>query len=49
MEWPLQRQLEFACAAAALHCTAIGARGGMPSVQSIAQLMEKNAKYAAAF
>src|ERR1700730_10036321 len=25
--WPLQRQLEFACAAAALNCTGIGARG----------------------
>ena len=28
--WPLERQLEFACAAAALNCTGVGARGGHP-------------------
>ena len=31
--WPLPRQLDFACAAAALNCTAAGARGGIQSVE----------------
>jgi sulfofructose kinase len=38
-EWPLERQLEFACAAAALNCTAVGARGGIRSFDEIADLM----------
>lgn len=37
--WPLQRQLQFACAAAALNCAAIGARGGIQPVQFIERLM----------
>jgi sulfofructose kinase len=37
--WPLQRQLDFACAAAALNCTGVGARGGIQSVATIEQLM----------
>ena len=37
--WPLQRQLEFACAAAALNCTAVGARGGIQSIEAIERLM----------
>jgi sulfofructose kinase len=37
--WPLERQLDFACAAAALNCTAAGARGGIQSVEAIEQLM----------
>jgi sulfofructose kinase len=48
-EWRVQRQLEFACAAAALNCTAVGARGGIQAVEKIERFMEKNAKYAAAF
>ena len=31
--WALARQLEFACAAAALNCTALGARGGIQPVE----------------
>src|ERR1700678_1627403 len=27
--WPLERQLDFGCAAAALNCAAVGARGGI--------------------
>lgn len=38
-EWPLERQLAFACAAAALNCTAAGARGGIGSVEEIERLM----------
>jgi sulfofructose kinase len=48
-QWPVQRQLEFACAAAALNCTAVGARGGIQPVEKIEKFMEKNTKYAAAF
>jgi sulfofructose kinase len=48
-EWPLQRQLEFACAAAALNCMAVGARGGIQAVEKIERFMEKNAKHPEAF
>src|SRR5216684_2093529 len=47
--WPLQRQLDFACAAAALNCTAIGARGGIQSVASIEQLIATGARHARAY
>jgi sulfofructose kinase len=43
--WPLQRQLDFACAAAALNCTATGARGGIASVEAIEQLMATGSRY----
>jgi sulfofructose kinase len=47
--WPLQRQLEFACAAAALNCTAVGARGGIQPVEAIEDFMTKAAKHPAVF
>jgi sugar/nucleoside kinase (ribokinase family) len=47
--WPLQRQLEFACAAAALNCAAVGARGGIQPVEAIETFMAKAAKHPAAF
>ena len=37
--WPLSRQLDFACAAAALNCTAVGARGGIKSIDTIDSLI----------
>ena len=37
--WPTPRQLEFACAAAALNCTAVGARGGICPVAEIEKLI----------
>jgi sulfofructose kinase len=43
--WPLDRQLEFACAAAALNCTAVGARGGIRSLADIADLINTGAHY----
>ena len=43
--WPLQRQLDFACAAAALNCTATGARGGIASVAAIEELMATGSRY----
>jgi sulfofructose kinase len=47
-EWPLERQLEFACAAAALNCTAVGARGGIHSLEDIAGLMTAGTRYSVA-
>jgi sulfofructose kinase len=38
-DWPLERQLDFGCAAAALNCTAKGARGGIQSVEAVEDLM----------
>jgi sulfofructose kinase len=47
--WPLQRQLDFACAAAALNCTAIGARGGIQSIDSIEHLIATGLRHTPAF
>jgi sulfofructose kinase len=47
--WPLQHQLEFACAAAALNCTALGARGGIHCVEEIQRLMATSGRYASAY
>ena len=45
--WP--RQLDFACAAAALNCTAAGARGGIQSVENIEKLIATGARHRRAF
>ncbi len=37
--WPLGRQMDFACAAAALNCMAVGARGGIAALEAIEELM----------
>ncbi len=47
--WPLAKQLDFACAAAALNCTAIGARGGIQTVAQIECLMAAGSRHAEAF
>jgi len=47
--WPLQRQLDFACAAAALNCTAVGARGGIKPVAVIEELMSAGPRYESAY
>jgi sulfofructose kinase len=44
-DWPLARQLDFACAAAALNCTAVGARGAIQSVEAIERLMVTGPRY----
>ena len=44
--WPLDRQLDFACAAAALNCTATGARGGIGTVDDVEALMDNAPRYA---
>ena len=46
--WPLERQLDFACAAAALNCTCSGARGGISTVEAIEKLMAITPRYAVA-
>jgi len=43
--WPLPRRLDFACAAAALNCMAVGARGGIQSVEAIERLMGAGVRY----
>ncbi len=47
--WPLARQLDFACAAAALNCTAAGARGGIQPVQDIEKLVARGVRIVSAF
>lgn len=47
-DWPLDRQLEFACASAALNCTCAGARGGISSIAAIENLMATASRYAIA-
>ncbi len=47
--WPLQRQLDFACAAAALNCAALGARGRIQSVASIEHLIATGARHTEAY
>ena len=43
--WSLERQLDFACAAAALNCTASGARGGIRTVADVEKLMATIPRY----
>ncbi len=46
-DWPLERQLDFACAAAALNCMQVGARGGIQPLDEIETLMTTGTRYAA--
>lgn len=43
--WPLHRQLDFACAAAAINCMHTGARGGIQSVEAIEDRMQTGERY----
>ncbi len=47
--WPIQRQLNFACAAAALNCTGIGARGAIQPIGKIEAVMASSHRHPAAF
>ena len=47
--WPLYRQLEFACAAAALNCTGIGARGHIALIAEIEHLIATGVRYPSTF
>ena len=44
-DWPLDRQLDFSCAAAAMNCMAAGARGGIRQVAEIENLMATVPRY----
>ncbi len=44
--WSWAKILEFSCAAAALNCTAVGARGGIRPVQEIEALMRTGHRHA---
>jgi sulfofructose kinase len=46
--WPLDRQLDFACAAGALNCMAVGARGGIRAIEDVEELMATGTHYSAA-
>src|SRR5215813_5498139 len=48
-DWPLQRRLDFACAAAALNCMGVGARGGIQPIEVIGDLMATGARYEPVF
>ena len=47
--WPLDHRLDFACAAAALNCTASGARGGIRTVDAIDDLIRVGTRYPAVY
>jgi sulfofructose kinase len=48
-DWPLDRQLDFACAAAALNCMAAGARGGIQTLDAIEELMDSGSRHHATY
>ena len=48
-DWPLDRQLDFSCAAAAMNCMAQGARGGIQPVAAIENLRSTVAHYESEF
>ena len=43
--WPLDQQLDFSCAAAALNCMSAGARGGIKTVAAVEELMKTVSRY----
>jgi sulfofructose kinase len=47
--WELERQMDFACAAAALNCTGVGARGGIATVDAIEELRTIGARHVSSF
>lgn len=44
-DWDLDRQLDFACAAAAMNCMADGARGGIRPIAEIEALISRGKRY----
>jgi sugar/nucleoside kinase (ribokinase family) len=47
--WPVQRTLDFSCAAAALNCMAAGARGGIQPLENIHRLMSSAKRHPSAY
>src|ERR1700677_121519 len=48
-DWPLERQLDFGCAAAAMNCMAIGARGGIQAIETIEEFMKTGVRHDPAY
>jgi sulfofructose kinase len=48
-DWPLARQLDFSCAAAAVNCMFSGARGGIRTLAAIEELMATGDRYQEVF
>ena len=48
-DWPLERQLDFGCAAAAMNCMHVGARGGIQSVATIEHFMATATRHQPAY
>jgi sulfofructose kinase len=48
-DWPLERQLDFGCAAAAMNCMAVGARGGIQPVGVIEEFMKTGVRHDPAY
>lgn len=48
-EWPLEQQLEFSCAAAAMNCMAAGARGGIRPIAAIQELRSSTPRHPSAW
>jgi sulfofructose kinase len=44
-DWDIERQLDFACAAAALNCTCSGARGGIRTLADVEDVMATTPRY----
>jgi sugar/nucleoside kinase (ribokinase family) len=44
-EWPLERTLDFSCAAAAMNCMAQGARGGISPQEQVEEMMATATRY----
>ncbi len=47
--WRMEEQLRFSCAAAGLNCKAIGARGGIGTIEEIRKMMREGGNYPDAF
>lgn len=47
--WPVDRQLNFSCAAAGLNCTALGARSGIKPLAEIDDLISGDQRHSAAY
>lgn len=47
--WSIAKMLDFSCAAAALNCTALGARGGIRPLKETEELMESGARHESLF
>jgi len=48
-DWSMDRQLDFACAAAAMNCMGAGARGRIQPVAEIEELMGRTSRYQTTF